>query len=285
MRTPGTSSRRARGRPRRAGGAPRPAQPRSSLSALDDVLGAPPPPHCDRTEETVTSVKPERDRSVPIPQAPRAPAAAAATTLVLDYDGTITEVDTLDEIAQRFGDRTVYEEVEEGLHGGSLTLREVITREFEPVRRPLAEVVGWTIENVRVRRGLKELASLSSARGWPIIVLSSGFHELIEPVLAREGLDLELRANRIDPDPAGWRVLWRDEAVCAVCGEACKRSSLPASGEIVYVGDGISDRCAALASDRIFATRGLAHYLDERGIPYERFDDFLDVVAALRTPA
>jgi 2-hydroxy-3-keto-5-methylthiopentenyl-1-phosphate phosphatase len=51
--------------------------------------------------------------------------------------------------------------------------------------------------------------------------------------------------------------------------------------ELVYVGDGYSDRCAAEASDLVFATRGLAHYLDERGISYERFDDFHDVVRGL----
>jgi 2-hydroxy-3-keto-5-methylthiopentenyl-1-phosphate phosphatase len=52
-------------------------------------------------------------------------------------------------------------------------------------------------------------------------------------------------------------------------------------GELVYVGDGYSDRCAAEASDRVFATKGLAQYLDERGIPYERFDDFHDVARGL----
>jgi prepilin-type N-terminal cleavage/methylation domain-containing protein len=80
----------------------------------------------------------------------------------------------------------------------------------------------------------------------------------------------------------GWRVHWRDENLCAECGEACKRSALPAVGETVYVGDGISDRCAALASDRIFRTRGLARYLEHEGIPYERFDDFHDIADALR---
>jgi 2-hydroxy-3-keto-5-methylthiopentenyl-1-phosphate phosphatase len=76
-------------------------------------------------------------------------------------------------------------------------------------------------------------------------------------------------------------VLWRDETVCAVCGEACKRRALPAGGEIVYVGDGFSDRCAALAADRVFATKGLASYLDEHGIAYEPFTDFLEVAEAL----
>ena len=55
----------------------------------------------------------------------------------------------------------------------------------------------------------------------------------------------------------------------------------PADGEVVYVGDGISDRCAAQAAGRVFATRGLARYFDERNLPYEPFGDFHDVVRAL----
>jgi len=100
---------------------------------------------------------------------------------------------------------------------------------------------------------------------------------LIEPVLAREGVEAEVKANRLDARPDGWRVLWRDESVCPVCGQPCKRAALPQDGEVVYVGDGYSDRCASLAADRVFATRGLARYLDAEGATYEPFDDFLDV--------
>jgi 2-hydroxy-3-keto-5-methylthiopentenyl-1-phosphate phosphatase len=112
------------------------------------------------------------------------------------------------------------------------------------------------------------------------IVLSSGFHELIEPVLAREGVSLAVRANRVEPRADGWRVRFRDDAACSVCGEACKRGSLP-PGPVVYVGDGYSDRCAALQADRVFARDGLARYLDRRGVPYEAFLDLRDVATAL----
>jgi len=205
----------------------------------------------------------------------------SAHTLVLDFDGTITEFDVLDEIAQRFGDPEEFARIDAALDRGSLTLREVITQEFAPVRAPLEDVVAWVVENVRVRRGFREPVELARSRGWDVVVLSSGFHELIEPVLAREGVDVEVKANRLDPDSAGWRVLWRDETVCATCGEECKRRALPVEGEVVYVGDGFSDRCAALASDRVFATRGLARFLGERGVPFERFDDFYEIAAAL----
>ena len=41
-------------------------------------------------------------------------------TLVVDFDGTITEQDLLDEIALTFGDEEVYREVDEGLDEDSL---------------------------------------------------------------------------------------------------------------------------------------------------------------------
>jgi 2-hydroxy-3-keto-5-methylthiopentenyl-1-phosphate phosphatase len=205
-------------------------------------------------------------------------------TIAVDFDGTVTEIDLLDTIARDFGDPVVYQEVDDGLHGGTMALRDVITREFEPVQSPLDEVVGWELDNVRVRDGFREFVELARERGWRVVIVSSGFHELIEPILEREGVEVELYANRVDPRPEGWRVEWRYDSTCDSCGESCKRSivqALAGDDELIYIGDGYSDRCAAEASDRVFATRGLAAYLAERGIPYERFDDFNDVVRGL----
>jgi 2-hydroxy-3-keto-5-methylthiopentenyl-1-phosphate phosphatase len=201
-------------------------------------------------------------------------------SLVIDFDGTVTEDDLLDEIARIFGDPIVYQEVEDGLDAGTMPLREVITREFAPVTAPLDEVVAWVLEHARVRPGFAQLVRGAQAAGWRVLVVSSGFEELIEPVLARERVDVELHANRLDPRPDGWVVEWRYPASCDECHESCKRELLP-PGYVVYVGDGYSDRCAALASDRVFATRGLATYLTERGEPFAPFEDFRTISAAL----
>jgi 2-hydroxy-3-keto-5-methylthiopentenyl-1-phosphate phosphatase len=193
------------------------------------------------------------------------------TRLVVDWDGTVTEVDGLHLVLLEFGDAEIYEAHESRL-GRDLTLHEVIAGEFESVRAPLPEVVRWMRENARLRPGFRELAR----RHRPLIV-SSGFHELIEPVLEREGLDLEVRANRLDPRPDGWRVLFRPQAVCAVCGERCKRSDIRDLDGFVYVGDGYSDRCVAEAATRVFARDGLATYLAGKGIAFEPFTDFVDL--------
>jgi 2-hydroxy-3-keto-5-methylthiopentenyl-1-phosphate phosphatase len=195
--------------------------------------------------------------------------------VVLDWDGTVTEVDSLHLVLREFGDLGIYEAAEERL-GRKLTLHEVIALEFESVRAPLDEVVGWVRENVVLRSGFAEFVR----RRRPL-VSSSGFHELIEPVLEREGIEVELRANRLDPRPGGWRVRFRNDEPCPVCGEPCKRADVAGLDSFVYVGDGYSDRCVSLAASRVFARDGLATYLDGLGHPFEPFTDFDDLATAL----
>ncbi|HSP71417.1 MAG TPA: haloacid dehalogenase-like hydrolase [Gaiellaceae bacterium] len=195
--------------------------------------------------------------------------------LVLDWDGTCTVRDTLRMVLERFGDREIFERVEAELVAGTTSYREIMEAEMATIAAPLEEVNAWLAKHARIRPGLAELA----ARGRPLI-LSSGFHETIEPLLAREGVEADVVANRVDAGPDGWRIRWRDPEPCPVCGEVCKRRSLPAE-PFVYVGDGYSDRCAAQLAERVFATESLAAWLDEHGLPYEPFDDLHDVARAL----
>jgi 2-hydroxy-3-keto-5-methylthiopentenyl-1-phosphate phosphatase len=191
--------------------------------------------------------------------------------LVVDWDGTVTETDGLHSVLLEFGDERIFHEAEMQL-GRELTLHDVIALEFQSVRAPLEEVVSWVRENVRLRDGFAAFARERQPQ-----IVSSGFHELIEPVLEREGLELDVSANRLDARQDGWRVLFRNAESCPVCGEPCKRWDVAGLDGFVYVGDGFSDRCVALAASRIFARDGLAAYLAERGVPFETFGDFYEV--------
>jgi 2-hydroxy-3-keto-5-methylthiopentenyl-1-phosphate phosphatase len=199
--------------------------------------------------------------------------------LVVDWDGTVTEVDGLHLVLLEFGDVGIYEEAERRL-GRDLTLHEVIALEFETIRAPLAEVARWVRENVTIRAGFAELVV-----AYEPLVVSSGFHELIDPVLAREGIEVEVVANRLDPRPDGWRAIFREQSACEVCAQECKRADLAGLQSFVYVGDGFSDRCVAEAATRVFARDGLATYLAGRGVPFEPFADFYDVSRALERGA
>ena len=197
-------------------------------------------------------------------------------TVILDWDGTATAEDTLILALREFGDWQVYLDAAAALRRGEITLHEEIRRDATAITTPLGEVVAWLVENIELRPGVAELAAAHS----PTIV-SSNFRQLIEPILAREGLHLEVRANEVEWHPDGWRATFRNGDSCGTCGEPCKRADLPAGTKVVYIGDGYSDRCAAQAADRVFARDSLAQYLADRGVAFEPFDDLYDVVNAL----
>ena len=202
--------------------------------------------------------------------------------IVVDFDGTITESDSLVEIVQTHAPQ-LFDELEGDLDAGRITLRQCIEREFAAVRGDhdtiVAEAVG------RVRAGFAEFVAVAQAAGHRVVVVSSGFEAIIRPVLLRERVpDVELFAHEVRFSPEGGVVEFRHGEECDVCGQECKRSVVAAlrdGGDVVYVGDGFSDRCAALAADRVFARRGLARNMEAEGVAYEPFDDFVSVRAAL----
>jgi 2-hydroxy-3-keto-5-methylthiopentenyl-1-phosphate phosphatase len=196
-------------------------------------------------------------------------------TVILDWDGTATVEDTLIVALREFGDWQVYLDAAAALARGEITLHEEIRRDAESIRTPIDEVVAWLAEHIELRAGLHELAE-----GHRTVIVSSNFSQLITPILDREGLELEVRANDVEWTPDGWRATFRNGEACGTCGEPCKRADLPEGG-VVYVGDGYSDRCAAQMAERVFARDGLARYLDDRGVPFELFDDLHDVANAL----
>jgi 2-hydroxy-3-keto-5-methylthiopentenyl-1-phosphate phosphatase len=195
--------------------------------------------------------------------------------LVVDWDGTCTVRDTLLMVVNAFGDPSLEEELDAALAAGTMTHAAVMDAEFASVSAPLDEVVAFIVEHAELRAGFHELFE----RHRPL-VLSSSFRETIEPVLAREGVRAEVVANGVEAHPDGWVIRHLSEAQCAECGQQCKRGLLPA-GPVTYVGDGYSDRCAALSADRVFARDGLATYLAGLGVPFEPFDTLRDVDVAL----
>jgi len=192
--------------------------------------------------------------------------------LVLDWDGTVTVRDSLVAAIHALGDPSVYDVGIEGFP----SYADALAAEIGTLRVTAEEASQWAVENVEVSPGFHELVE----RYDPVIV-SSGLPQLILPVLEREGVDVEVRSNDAEVSPDGWRVIFRDEGMCEICGDKCKRRSLPHGKPLVFVGDGWSDRCASLAADRVFARTGLADYLDEEGVPYERYETLRDVAAAL----
>ncbi|MEW6581933.1 MAG: MtnX-like HAD-IB family phosphatase [Actinomycetota bacterium] len=202
--------------------------------------------------------------------------------IACDFDGTITCRDTLHVIVEEFGVRGVWDALEPRLRSGEMTVEEAMTEQFAAVRATAPQVLAAVRRDAPVRRGFPELVAWARAEGHRVVVLSSGFRTVIEAVLGDAGVgDLAVHSNDVLFGADGCTLVWADRGdPCPLCGRPCKRHDLAAHRgpePVVYVGDGVSDRCAARAADLVFARDGLAAHLGDEGVPFVPFDDFDDV--------
>lgn len=121
-------------------------------------------------------------------------------------------------------------------------------------------------------------------RGAEVAIVSDGFGYYVHDRIAPFGVpvitnEIDFATNTVRFPNAN-----PDCVDCANCGTCKRRVIEEASARgrtTVFVGDGVSDRYAARAAEVVFATEALAHWCDDQGIPYSRFDTLADVVAQL----
>ena len=101
-----------------------------------------------------------------------------ARLIVVDFDGTITEDDTLVDMCRRHVPE-VFEQVEDDLRAGRITLRECIRREFEAITGDHDEIVRLAVERSVVRAGFADFVRAAEATRDRVVVVSAGFREVI----------------------------------------------------------------------------------------------------------
>lgn len=212
--------------------------------------------------------------------------------IICDFDGTVTARDTNSALARRYAPER-YAQIEGRLARREVTVRETLAHEFEGLDVRVEELVRDALD-IPIRAGFRTFVDALRSAGHRFVLLSSGFRQIIEPILAREGFEpgeLELHANDLCDSSGGLRIGWRQLPMCSRCDEHCKRhevnelrerANLEPGGDVtVFIGDGFSDRCGADVADIIFARDSLARWLDERGIAWRAWEDFHDIAHAL----
>ena len=214
--------------------------------------------------------------------------AVAPLLLAVDFDGTITMRDTLHVIVDVYGRAGVWDELEPDLVAGRITIEEAMSEQFRTVTATPDEVSALIRERAGVRDGFTDLVEFAEQRGHRLVVMSAGFRSVIDLVMGDLGLGhLEVVSNEAIFSADGCTLVFSDDRgeVCGLCDRRCKRHAVRMrhDGEpVIYVGDGISDRCVSGIADLVFARAGLAEWLDEQGREYIPFDDFHQVVSGVR---
>lgn len=210
--------------------------------------------------------------------------------IACDFDGTITQRDTLHVIVEHFGERERWDDIEPLLRSGEMTVEQALQAEFDTVSATPVEVAAVVAEHAPIRDGFATFVEWAHAHGHEVVVCSNGFRSVISPVLERAGVGhLEVVANDARFTAHGTTIVWDERgARCELCDRPCKRRPIAERREgraTVLIGDGISDRCAAGAVDVVFARAGLASDLAEAGRAFTPFATFHDVRSALTRTA
>jgi len=205
----------------------------------------------------------------------------ASCSVFLDFDGTITVEDTGVHLLEQLG-ADGWRAIDDLYAAGAIGSRECLEREWALLPKDQQALRSAAAE-VGLDPGLEPLLACLRARGAEIVVVSDGFGFYAEEVCARLGLPLV--TNAVDWAGGGLEFPNLDRCCpCSSCG-TCKQAPIKEARRrgktAVFVGDGVSDRKAALLADVLFAKGPLAEWCELAGVDHTPFDVLADVQVAL----
>jgi phosphoserine phosphatase len=116
---------------------------------------------------------------------------------VLDADSTLIHDEVIELLAEEAGARTEVAEITERAMRGELDFEQSLRSRVRTLAGLPASVFSRVGERLRVTDGVPELIAGVHAAGGLVGVVSGGFHETLDPLARRLGLD-RWRANRLE---------------------------------------------------------------------------------------
>ena len=205
-------------------------------------------------------------------------------TVFTDFDGTIALKDIGDHMFAEFGEMQVCFDSFESYRRGEITARQCWQRGFETLRPVTREQFTAFAGAQSIDPHFRPFVDYCSSKKIPVTILSDGFDAYIDPVLTKERLEWLPRFTNImtfHSDGTVTPEFPHTDAECTRCANCKRIHLLTGSGDdqvIVYIGDGISDRCPVRYADVVFAKDALVGFCETENITYHRFTSFADVL-------
>ncbi len=213
--------------------------------------------------------------------------AADRCQVWIDFDGTITGADVLDELIRRHAADDSWLTVEAEWQQGLIGSRECLSRQLAVVQATDAEL-DRLLADVPLDPGVGKLFALLRRANVPVTVVSDGIDRFIANLMGRAGLShVPVRSNAVARHGTGMDLRCpHGSADCTSAAAHCKCHSIVAlttKGRDcdVYIGDGRSDLCPARQASVVFAKGVLAANLRREGIAYVPFETLNDVADLL----
>ncbi len=209
----------------------------------------------------------------------------ARTSVFLDFDGTISEADTGVHLMTRLAPPG-WQAIADAYGRGEIESRECLLDEWDllpaELRRDEVQLRAVARE-VPLDPGAGPLVGALRSAGAEVLMVSDGFGFPADEV-ARD-LGVPVATNAVDFVTG--RLEFPNEDRCCACSSCgtCKQAPIKDARHrgrsTVLIGDGTSDRKAALLADVVFAKSGLAAWCARNGVAFLPFETLADVQRTL----
>ena len=187
--------------------------------------------------------------------------------LFFDFDNTVTTIDVVDDLLERFSVDDKWKTFEEAWQAGKLGSKECLEGQLRSVRVS-REALSRYLAAISIDSGFPTLLAFLKSRKIPAVIVSDGFSFIVREILRHQGITgIRAYCNRIrfSKDRLIPSFPYRDPN-CPRCAHCKKRHLLDHPDKtLIYVGDGLSDVCAAQEADIVFAKGNLLEYLKKAG--------------------
>lgn len=207
--------------------------------------------------------------------------------VLTDFDGTISTLDIGDQIIQEFIRLDNGKQLESDFRNkviGSAELYRRLYAGFHGTERDVVEFVkGFCLDPY-----FKQFIGFCQQNNLELAVLSDGFQYYIKALFEKYGInisDVTVYCNRahFDADRVVLEFPYQNPYcnICANCKAGAYIKYKDIGYDVIFIGDGFSDRYVAEKADIVFAKSHLAQYCENNSIAYIPFEDFNDVINSL----
>jgi len=205
--------------------------------------------------------------------------------VLVDFDGTITENDVGALLFNSFSRGKSKKIVSEWLQG-KISSKECLQKECELIEITKEELKNFALSQ-KIDEHFPDFVDLCKGDKASIVILSDGLDYYIKLILRKYQLqDIPFYSNtvRFQDKRLVPEFPYYDKG-CGNCGN-CKKYHLRNLGrpkqKVIYIGDGLSDKCVVGEADFVFAKNDLKSFCKKEKIDYFEFKDFRDVISVFQ---
>ncbi len=206
-----------------------------------------------------------------------------------DFDNTIALSDILDDIIEHFAVDESWVALEKAWAEGKIGSKECLTGQLGSVRVSRKDLARYLTVK-KIDPYFKKILYFLRDRRISPVVLSDNAEFVLRQILKNNGIaGIKVYANRVSfsGDRLSLSFPYQNKSClrCAHCKKVNLLNNSKKSDYKIYVGDGLSDLCAAQEADLVFAKDSLLKHFKKIGRPCVAFKTLKDVFTYMKENA